>query len=201
MTSRPFPLTLALVIALGAPLGACAPVLIGGAATVGSAAVEERGLEAAVDDTKIRAEINHLWLQHDEAMYREVSLTVTEGRVLLTGQVPTAERRVDAVRLAWQAAGVKEVNNEIQVTDQSGFIDYSRDVIIANTLRKRLLFDNQVKNVNYSVDCVNGIVYLMGIAQNDAELERVIGHARNISNVKKVVSYVVLKDDPKRFSS
>jgi osmotically-inducible protein OsmY len=39
----------------------------------------------------------------------------------------------------------------------------------------------------------NGVVYLMGIAQDRAELDRVVDHARNIGLVTKVVSYVRIK--------
>lgn len=179
-------------------LSACAPVVLGAGATVGVAATEERGVEGAADDLKIRAEINELWFRQDATMFHEVDLRVHEGRVMLTGAVQKPEYRVDAVRLAWQAAGVREVLDEIQVTDSSSFSDYSRDVVIATDLRGRLMFDGQVKNVNYSVEVVNGIVYLMGVAQNQAELDRVIAHARDIRNVKRVVSHVVLKSDPRR---
>ena len=185
-------------------VAACDPVtgvVVGGAATVGVSAAEERGVEGAVDDTKIRAEINDLWLRADLAMYRKVSLTVNEGRVLLTGSVTYPETRVEAVRLAWQAAGVREVIDEIQVTDQSGFMDYARDVIILNDLRGRLMFDKDIKNINYTPDCVNGVIYLMGVAQDQAELDRVVAHARDINHVKKVVSHVLLKSDPRRFGS
>ena len=148
--------------------GGCDPitVAVGGAAAVGVGAAEERGLEGAVDDTKIRAEINDLWLRQDFDLYRNVTLTINEGRVMLTGSVKKPETRIDAVRLAWQAAGVRQVLDEIQVEDQSGFFDYSRDVWIANDLRTRLMFDAQVRNINYTVDVVNGVVYLMGIARN-----------------------------------
>lgn len=184
-------------------LSACEPITmaVGAGATVGSAAAEDRGFEGAVDDTKIRAQINDLWFRADEEMYQKVSLTVHEGRVLLTGSVKKPEQRVEAVRLSWQAAGVREVIDEIQVEDQSGVIDYGRDVIIANNLRARLMFDSKIKNINYTVDVVNGVVYLMGVAQDGDELDRVIAHARDISNVKKVISHVVLKSDPSRHSS
>jgi osmotically-inducible protein OsmY len=188
------------VLAL-ASVTACDPVtatVVGSGAAVGVGTAQERGLEGAIDDTKIRAQISDLWFRQNFDMFRDVTLTVSEGRVMLTGSVAKPETRIDAVRLAWQAAGVRQVIDEIQVTDQSGFLDYSRDVLIANNLRTRLMFDEHVKNVNYTVDVVNGVVYVMGIAQNQDELDRVIAHARDISNVKRVVSHVLLKDDPKR---
>lgn len=189
----------ALLLAAAFGLGACAPTVIGAGATAGVAAAEERGIEGAIDDVKIRAEINHYWFQHDIEMYRQVALTISEGRVLLTGIVPKPEARVDAVRLAWQAAGVKEVINEVQVGDSS-MIESGRDVVISQKLKGRLMFDKEIRNINYTVEVVDGVVYLMGIAQNDGELERVIAHARDISGVKRVVNHVRLRNDPRRVS-
>ncbi|MEW5729808.1 MAG: BON domain-containing protein [Pseudomonadota bacterium] len=199
MTKLRSALAASAALALAGLLSGCAGAVIGAGATAGVAAAEERGLEGAVDDTKIRAEINHYWFQHDVEMYRKVGLTISEGRVLLTGVVPTDGARADAVRLAWQAAGVREVINEIAVRPAgTDLIDDGRDVVISQTLKTRLLFDREIKNINYTVDVVDGVVYLMGIAQSEGELERVIAHARDISNVKRVVSHVRLKDDPRR---
>lgn len=188
-------------MAMALSLAACDPVtgtVVGSAAAVGVGAAEERGLEAAVDDTKIRTNINALYFDHDFEMYRDMTLSVTEGRVLLTGSVKKPESRVEAVRLAWQVAGVRQVIDEIQVTDQSGIGDYATDLWIANNLRTRLMFDQSIRNINYTVDVVNGVVYLMGVAQSQEELDRVLAHARDIGNVKRVVNHVLLKTDPRR---
>ncbi|MCR6629515.1 MAG: BON domain-containing protein [Magnetospirillum sp.] len=193
------PLSVAVILASAGLLSGCAGALIGAGATTATAASEERGLEGAVDDAKIRAEINHLWFQRDVEMYRQVTLTIKEGRVLLTGTVSTPEARVEAVRLAWQAAGVREVLNEIKVDDgTNGFTDYTRDISISQKLKTRLLFDKEIRNINYTVDVNDGVIYLMGIAQSDVELERVIAYARDISGVRGVVNHVRLKNDPRR---
>lgn len=191
----------ALVLA-AALLSGCAGVVIGGAATTATAASEERGLEGAVDDTKIRAEINHLWFQRDVEMYRQVGLTIKEGRVLLTGTVPNADARVEAVRLAWQPAGVREVINEIKVAgvDSSGSSGLS-DFAITQKMKAKLLFDKEIRNINYTIDVNEEVIYLMGIAQSEAELNRVIAYARDISGVRGVVNHVRLKNDPRRNGS
>lgn len=178
----------------------CAPVgvAVGAAAGVGTAAVQERGIAAAAGDARIKAEISHLLFQKDHTLFGQVTADVQEGRVLLTGAVPTPEARVDAVRLAWQAEGVREVLNELQIADNSSVIDYGRDVVIANTLRSKLLLDREVRNVNFTVEVVNSVVYLMGIARDQIEMDRVLGHARNVEHVRRVVNYIVLRDDPRR---
>jgi osmotically-inducible protein OsmY len=66
-------------------------------------------------------------------------------------------------------------------------------------LRTALLTDDSIKDVNYSTDVVHGVVYVMGVGQNQAEVDRVVSHARNLSGVKRVENYVLLKDDPTRY--
>lgn len=188
----------ALACAAGLVTGCIEGVVLGAGAAATTASLEERGFSGAVNDTVIHARINSLWLDHSEEMLRKVDLTISEGRVLLTGIVPDRQMRLDAVRLAWQAEGVKEVINEIQVDDSAGFGTYARDAWITTQLVGKLALDKHVQSINYSVETVDQVVYLMGIAQNEAELERVQNHARNLSYVRRVVSYVRLKDDPRR---
>ncbi|MEQ9606035.1 MAG: BON domain-containing protein [Kiloniellaceae bacterium] len=193
---------LVLVAGFAVLAAGCSP--IGAAAGVGAvsatAAQSEKGFRRSVADTEIRIAINDLWFKADEEMFRKVNLQVQEGRVLLTGNVPLPEQRVEAVRLAWQAPGVREVINEIEVNDTSGLTDLARDTWISTQLKTDLLFDQEVSSIDYSIETVNQVIYLMGVARSQAELDRVIGHAKDISYVRRVVSYVLLRDDPRRTS-
>jgi osmotically-inducible protein OsmY len=187
------------ILALGAlALGACDPVSlgVGAAATGGVVLAQERPAKEAVSDTAIRLSINDLWLKEDLDLYQRLGLSVNEGRVLVTGLVPSQEDRLTAIRLVWQVDGVREVINEIEVAESEGISGYARDVWISTQLRSRLTFDTSIRAVNYSVETVGGTIYLMGIAQDQAELDRVIGHARQIPYVRRVVSHVRMKDDP-----
>ena len=175
-------------------VSACAPAVVGGASTVGVAAAQDRGLSGAAEDTGIRLEINHLWFQESEVLFRKVQLQVQEGRVLLSGAVPSPEVRVDAVRLSWQVPGVKEVINEIEVDNETTLTDKARDVVIASKLKGRLIGDQDVSSINYSIEVVNQSIFLIGVAQSQAELDRVIAHAKDISYVRRVKNYVRVKD-------
>jgi osmotically-inducible protein OsmY len=195
------PLHLPLALIVGALiLSGCAGVLVGGAATVGVAAVQERSVGSAVDDATIEFRIKDQFLEKSDKLFTRVSVDSVEGRVLLSGTVDTPDDRVDVARFTWQVDGVKEVFNEVEVRDRSGLIDYFKDVRIANELRLKLLTDKEISAINYSVETVNGVIFLMGIGQDQAELERVTGHASNIKGVTRVVSFVVLKDDARRGS-
>jgi osmotically-inducible protein OsmY len=186
-------LAVAALLMAGLGLGGCGAALFGAGATLGIASQQEKGIGGTISDTAIRAEINQLWFHHDVELFQRVRLSVQEGRVLLTGSVPDPDTRVDAVRLAWQADGVREVINEIAVEDTGGIGDWARDRWISTQLRSRLLFDPEIASFNYSIDTVNGVVYLMGVAQSRTELDRVTGHARNLAHVRQVVSYVRIK--------
>lgn len=186
------------VMVVATLLTACVGAVVGGGAMVATASVEERGLKGAASDLLTRAHIAELWLTHNEEMFTSLGLSVIEGRALLTGKVRTHRMRLDAVRLAWQAKGIEEVINEIVVTDKGGVGEYARDAWVTTQLMGRLLFDGEVRAINYSIETVAGTVYLMGIAQNRTELDRVTNHARNIAYVRRVVNYVRLKDDPAR---
>jgi len=174
-------------------------VATGLGASAGVAAVQEGGIGRAAKDGVIQAQINDLWFRHDTAMFVKLDMTVNNGRVLLTGIVQNPEHRVEAVRLAWQPDGVEQVINEITVADGNGITGYARDAWISGRLRTALMFDSEVLSVNYSIDTVKRVVYLMGWAQDQAELNRVMEVARTMSDVEQVVSYVKLvgtKNDP-----
>ena len=118
---------------------------------------------------------------------------MADGKVVLTGLVPEQQNRLDAARIAWQPDGVKEVINEIEVKDKSTLSDASRDTWITTKLRSKILFDKKISSVNYTIDTVNQKVYLIGIAQSQAELDRVVAYARDIDYVRGVIPYVRVK--------
>ncbi len=190
MTRRSAPISLLIPLALLVVSGCTAGTVVGGGASVGVAVAQERSLGDALDDTVIATQIVAIFFDYNIELLRKVSAEVVEGRVLLTGSVAEPEGRVDAVRLTWQIYGVTEVLNEIQVTDRGGLLDFARDTWVSTQLRTKLLLDRDIRALNYNVETVNGVVYLIGIAQNELELERVTNHARTIENVEKVISHV-----------
>lgn len=193
-----WPLAALLLLLSGLALGGCVGAAVGAAATGGMIVAQERSVGDAVDDFTIRAALNEKFFSTDVDLLQEVSFTVIEGRVLLKGSVEKPEDRIRAVRLCWQVDGVREVINEIQVTDEDSVLNFARDTWISTQLKTALLFDKGVYSVNYNVETVNGTIYLMGIAQDETELQKVTNHARTIDQVKRVVSHIVMKNDPRR---
>ena len=190
-------LGLVLLAAMG--LSACVPLLIGGGTETAVIVAQERSVGNALDDAGILLQIKNLYAKQDyKDLLANVEIKVVEGRVLLTGNVNKPDSQIEAVKLAWQVNGVKEVINEVQVNDQSGIWNYARDVWITTQIKSKLLLEKGVRSINYSPITVNQVVYLMGIAQNQAELDKATYLASTTSYVQRVVSYVRLKDDPRR---
>ena len=174
---------------------ACSPIglAVGAGASVVRATQTERGLRGSAEDLQTRAEVLHYLFQKNVELFRAVSVSVTQGRVLLTGKVGGPKDRIEATKLAWKATGVAEVINELQLIDRSSIADHAKDIVINKSVQARLLVDENIKFINYTVDTVNGTVYLFGIAQNYEELERVIAVVRQTNYVENIVNYVTIK--------
>jgi osmotically-inducible protein OsmY len=150
------------------------------------------GVSAGVD--KAAAEdIRRRWQSAPDELDRNLAVTVTNGRAVLTGRVGNPDRRVDAVRLAWQAAGVGDVVNEIQIDERTGLFDTADDTVITARLRSDLLLDEDIQSSMFTIETVNGSVYLLGRARSQAELDKVIAYARKVPRVRQVVNHVVIR--------
>jgi osmotically-inducible protein OsmY len=185
---------LAFALALSPLLGGCGPLVLGGAAVGATVVAQDRPVKEAFADTAIQASIDRKLFEFSVGIFQKVDVSVVEGKVLLTGVVPEPQNRLDAARLAWQADGVKEVINEIEIKDKSTLSDAARDTWITTKLRSKITFDKQISSINYTIDTVNQKIYLMGIAQSQEELDRVTSYARDIDYVRGVIPYVRVKE-------
>ena len=155
---------------------------------------EERSFNNFVEDTIIMAQLKNAYFSNNEKIFFNVSVEVTEGRVLLTGSVEQIDERIEATKLAWGIEGVNEVINEIQISNDEGILDYADDLIMKTKINAKLLLDKDILNLNYSVEVVNSVVYLIGIAQSQEELDLVINISESTYGVQNVINYVRLKD-------
>jgi len=123
----------------------------------------------------------------------DASVDVYQGHVLLTGSVKKAEDRARAEDLARKVKGVGEVFNEIQVTEEGGLSASAKDFAIETKLKANLLAAKGVTSINYRWRSVNGVVYFLGVARSQEELDKVLTLARQMDGVRNVVSHVFIK--------
>ena len=195
MNRKPL-LVFAALVVCWTSLQACTPVgvVLGAGAATGLAAYQERGVDGVARDLRTSSYILDKFARSDHTLLSAIGVEVYEGRALLTGQVDSEDIRATAVRLTWGADGVTDVINEIHVSTETGVLDTARDAWISTQLETKLTFDERVLAINYAIETSGATVYLIGIAQNQAELERVINHARDIPYVRHIVSHVRVKD-------
>lgn len=193
-------LALLAVLALAPALSGCIGGLaLGAGAAAGVAASEERGAKNAANDKGIQLAINDVLFRADLSLYHKLGTMVHEGRVLLTGVLQSEEQKDQALKLVWSASDrIIEVIDEVQIASSGNLMDFSSDAWITGQLRVKLASDREIVDINYSIETVNRTVYLLGLAQDEAELTRATDHARTIQGVRRVVSHVWLKTDPRR---
>ena len=95
-----------------------------------------------------------------------MDVEVSQGRVLLTGTVKTIDLKIEATRIAWGAKGVATVINEIQISNSDNILNFADDLIISTKVMGKLMLDENINSLNFSVETVNQVVYIIGIARS-----------------------------------
>ena len=176
-------------------LTSCIETAVGLGTAAVAASTTEKGFSTSVSDTVIEAKLTDKFIKNDASFVTGVESSVNNGSVLMTGKLDTQDQKILATRLAWEIKGVKEVINEIQIVNDKSIKTTAKDLAASAQLRAALIGDQEISSLNYSIDVVNGIVYLSGVAANEKERERVIAHAQALRFAKKVVNYIILSTD------
>ena len=181
---------------LMALLSGCVAAAGATAVAGGAAASADRSISDQVNDAAIKTAISAVWRKTNSEMSAGLDCDVYEGRVLITGRVPNPAWIEDAIRIAWRVKGVQQVYNEITVGPIPDTGADLSDGFISTRLRNELLWDADVRSINFIVTTADHVVYIIGSARTPDELERVTAYARNVPNVRRVVSYVQVRGNP-----
>jgi osmotically-inducible protein OsmY len=189
------PLIASVLLLCALALSGCAGAVVGVGTAAVAASTTEKGFSTSVSDGVIFAKLKDRFIQQNASLLTLADVSVNDGAVLFTGKVKTPEDKIQATRLAWEIKGVREVVNELQVTDTSSIKDIAKDLAASATLRGKMIADKDISSLNFSIDVVNGIVYLSGVASTLEEMDKVISHAENLRFAQEVVNYIVLAQD------
>ena len=176
-------------------LQSCAPMV----GTVGmvslGAASKQKGLGTSLNDNLIKTKISNLIYKYNKDLIADTKIFVNNGSVLFTGKLINPNDKIEFTKLAWNIRGVREVNNEIQVTDTSSIKNIARDIASLGEIRARIMSDKSINSINFSIDVVNDIAYISGVATNELEMNLVKNHASSARFVKEVYNYIILDKD------
>ena len=196
--TRSFIFSTFLLIYSALALSGCVNAAIGIGTAAVAASTTEKGLSTSVSDSVIQAKLSDSFIQTSQSLFLNVETSVNNGSVLLTGKLKTQDEKITATRLSWEIKGVREVINEIQLSGTSSLKSSAKDLAASAQLRAALIRDPEISSLNFSIDVVNGIVYLSGVAETEQERERVVAHAQELRFAKQVVSYIILAYDRRK---
>ena len=181
-------------------LSGCASTLVGGAASIGLASVQERSIKDAAIDLKLEIQIQEkLFRANTNELFVNVDVILLEQRVILIGNVESQELRDLASKIAWETSPkIQNVLNEITVGKNPTLVSQAKDARISLSLSGLLIRDAEVSDINFTHSVSKQVIFLIGIAKDNKELNKVITHARTVKGVKKVVSHLMLINDEKR---
>ena len=175
----------------------CAPIV----STIGVVSLgahsKDKGIGTTINDNIIKTKISNLIFKLDNNLIADTTVFVNNGTVLYTGKVKLPQNKIEFTKIAWSVKGVKEVNNELQIVDQSSIKNIARDIASMGEIRARLISDKSINSLNFSVDVVNDKVYLSGVAKDKNEMLRVKDHASSARFTKEVYNYIILDNDPR----
>lgn len=181
----------------------CVETVVLGSAATGVVVVREKTAANTAKDLLIATKLTAKFIANGlKNPGNSIEFNVDEGRVLLTGIARNVKKANLASELAWKISDVKEVIDEIQLREDSvHFRDISSaaaDYAITTTIETKLLFNHNIPSVNYQITTVDGVVYLLGVASNQRELDYVLSVISKIRGVEKVINHAILLNDPRR---
>lgn len=177
----------------------CASLLSGCAlTTAGIKKGDERNFARSLNDVNAGRVIEARIKRAYDFNLKGVDVEVAEGVVLLSGNVPNQEDRIEAARIAWSAPRIDQVGNEIMLKTKQGFIRNAKDGILEKAVRTRLIADSDIKARNFNIETHDGIVYLLGVARSQEELERAAQIAAQTRGTLEVISYARITDLPQQ---
>ena len=171
------------------------PIATGVAAKAVTVSSSDRSIGEFVDDTLIKAILKNSYFDQSEKIFFNVDVEVSQGRVLLTGTVENIDLRIEATRIAWGVKGVETVINEIQISDSDNILNFADDLVISTKILAKLMLDEEINSLNYNIETVNKIVYIIGISNSLDEKQKVIDLSNEVYGVDEVVDYIAIKSE------
>ena len=160
-----------------------------------SIALDPRTLGTQIDDSIMDKNLDGRLLKMNKSYFLSVKTKVLDGRIFITGKVDNPEEKLKITKLAWETKGVRSVRNDIKIKEEFNFKQSAKDILITSQLRTALIFNKNIKAVNYNIDTYKKKIFIYGIAMTKEERKEVINEAKSILDVKKVVASIFLVED------
>jgi len=153
----------------------------------------KKGVVSGINDIKMGTFIGVNLKKADPALDdSNITVTVVNSIVLLTGEVPTKALKTLSGKVARDFTGVRKVHNDLQVRNNTSLISRTNDSLLSTQIKAKFMFDELVNASQIKVVVEDGTVYLMGTTSQDngnSAASIASGH-KGVRKVVKVFEYI-----------
>ena len=187
--------TLFLLLLLNSCVGSATSGVFG---TGVSVALDPRTLGTQIDDSIMQKNLQARLALTEKKYIIKISVKVLDGRIFLRGKVDTAEEKLKITKMAWEIKGTRSVKNNIAIKQKFSFKNIVLDALITSQLRVALILNKNVSAPNFNIDTINQKTYVFGIAHNENEKKEIIQEAKQIVDLKELVTSILMTSDLSR---
>ena len=163
-----------------------------------SVAFDPRTLGTQIDDSIMQKNLQARLALTEKKYLVKLSVKVLDGRIFLSGKVDEPEEKLKITKIAWETKGARSVKNNIAIKKKFSFKNFTKDVLITSQLRTALIINKNVSSANFNIDTINQKIYVFGIAQDENEKREIIQEAKQIVDVKEIVTSILMVSDLSR---
>jgi len=187
--------TLFLLLLLNSCVGSSTSGVFG---TGVSVALDPRTLGTQIDDSIMQKNLQARLALTEKKYIIKISVKVLDGRIFLRGKVDTAEEKLKITKMAWEIKGTRSVKNNIAIKQKFSFKNIALDALITSQLRVALILNKNVSSANFNIDTINQKTYVFGIAHSENEKKEIIQEAKQIVDLKELVTSILMTSDLSR---
>ncbi len=184
-----------LLVLLSACIGSSTSGIFGSGVSI---ALDPRTLGTQIDDSIMQKNLVARLVLSEKKYLVKISIKVLDGRIFLGGKVDEPEEKLKITKMAWETKGARSVKNNIAIKQKFSFKNVAKDVLITAQLRTALIISKSVKAANFNIDTINQKIYVFGIAHDENEKKEIIQEAKQIVDVKEVVTSILMVSDLSR---
>ena len=163
-----------------------------------SVAFDQRTLGTQIDDSIMQKNLQTRLVLIEKKYLVKLSVKVLDGRIFLRGKVDEPEEKLKITKMAWETKGARSVKNNIAIKQKFSFKNTAKDILITSQLKTALIFNKNVKAANFNINTINQKIYVFGIAHNENEKREIIQEAKQIVDVKEIVTSILMVSDLSR---
>lgn len=172
-------------------LSACAAAVIASNATV-SYLTEDRKFGDSIKDNENEISLRSDLFQQNHTYPVDVSLVVSERRLLIVGNVDSQNDIDTILEILWKNPYITKVYNHLTVKKDSSFADFSQDVILDKKVWAYLIGTQGVTTANYKTLVHNKTLYILGSTSSQKEKTKALNAVKNVSGLREIVEYIII---------